>query len=68
MSKTFATPEYEEQLLEALLGRIERDLEIQHLGKTDKVKQKERIIQEMTECHNDPVYFIENYLYTEKNP
>lgn len=31
MSKTFATTIYENRLLEALLGRVERDLEIEHL-------------------------------------
>lgn len=66
--KTLATHEYESKLLDALLGRVERDLEIEHLGKVDKAKQKERIMQEMKECYDDPVYFIENYLYTDKNP
>lgn len=68
MAKTWATEIYEDKLLDALLGRVERDLEIEHLGKVDKAKQKERIMLEMKECYDDPVFFVQNYLYTDKNP
>ena len=68
MSKTFATPEYEDKLLDELLSRITRDIEIKESLKWDKKKAKKIIEQEMLACFDDCVYFIEHYLFTDKNP
>ena len=68
MAQTWATPEYEDRLLTCLLGRIERDLEIEQAKKKDPKKHKAIIKNEMVECYHDPVYFIENFLFTDKNP
>ena len=63
--KVWATPEYETKLLQEILSRVERELKIDNATP----KEKEDIIRkELLECYNDPVYFIENYLYTDKNP
>lgn len=68
MNKTFATVEYEDSLLDAILGRIQRDLEIDHAQKTDKEQYLMLIKNEMLESYSDPVYFIENFLWCDKNP
>lgn len=61
----WSTPEYENRLLEEVMSRVERELRI----KQANWKEKESIIRnELLDCYNDPVYFIENYLYTDKNP
>lgn len=65
MNKTWAPIEYEEKLLEELLHRVTREAKIKSLPQNDA---KELMKQEMLECYNDCVYFIENYLYTDKNP
>jgi hypothetical protein len=64
---SYATPEYEDNLLDEILSRIARDQEIKELIKSDKEKAKNKIQREMIKCYQDPVYFIESYLYTEKN-
>jgi len=68
MEKTFATTEYENKLLDEILRRVARDIEIRELLKWDKKKAQKIIEQEMLECYSDPVFFIENYLFTDKNP
>jgi hypothetical protein len=65
MERTWASPEYEDKILEEIHFRNERKLKI-YLADA-KVKQ-EIINKEIWECYSDPVYFIENYLYTDKNP
>lgn len=61
----WATPEYETKLLEEVLSRVTRELKI----KQANGKDKEALIRgELLDCYNDPVYFIENYLWTDKNP
>ena len=62
---TWAPDIYEEKLLEEILHRVERELKIKNANNDDK---KKLITNEMLECYNDCVYFIENYLYTDKNP
>jgi hypothetical protein len=63
----YATQEYEDSLLDEVLSRISREQEIKELIKSDKDKATVKIQQEMIKCYQDPVYFIESYLYTEKN-
>lgn len=64
MSKTWASEIYEDKLLEEILHRVERELKIE----LATWKEKEALIRnELLECYNDPVYFIENFLYTDKN-
>lgn len=65
MSNTWATPEYEDKLLEEILSRITRELEIKGAKGEDK---KQLIKKELLDCYEDPVYFIENFLYIDKNP
>jgi len=65
VNKTWAPDIYEDKLLDEILLRVSRELKI----KEAKPKEKEKIItKELLECYEDPVYFIENYLYTDKNP
>jgi hypothetical protein len=65
MSKTWRTEIYEDLLLEEVLNRVKREIQI----KEAKGKDREELIRyEMLTCYNDPVYFIENFLYTDKNP
>lgn len=71
MSETqsvWATPEYESKLLEEVLSRVTRELELKFLLETDEKAYWARVTEEMRECHDDPVYLIENYLWTDKNP
>jgi len=68
MEKTWATKEYEDKILDAVLDRVKRDLEIAEAEKNDPAKYNEMIRKEMLECYHDPVYFIQNYLFTDKNP
>lgn len=64
MRKTWSSQEYEDKILEELLSRVTRELKIQNA----KGKEKEALItSELLDCFNDPCYFIENYLYTDKN-
>lgn len=65
MAIYWSTDEYENQLLEAILWRVQRELEIKE---SDNNTKKVLIQNEMSECYNDCVYFIENYLYLDKNP
>jgi hypothetical protein len=61
----WSSPEYEDKLLEEILHRVTRELQI----KNATGKDKEKLIRnELLDCYNDPVYFIENYLWTDKNP
>lgn len=65
MAKVWATREYEDKLLDEILHRAERELKI----RTATKEERERLVKaELFECYADPVYFIENYLYTDKNP
>jgi len=68
MERTWATPEYENYLLDAVLDRVKRDLEIAEAEKNDPDKFQSMIRKEMLECYEDPVFFIQNYLFTDKNP
>lgn len=65
MTNTWATSEYEDKLLNEILHRVKRELTIKQAKLDDK---KALIKKELLECYSDPVYFIENYLYTDKNP
>lgn len=65
MAKTWASPEYEDLLLDEILNRVTRELTIKEASKEEK---KQIITKEMFECYNDCVYFIENYLRCDKNP
>jgi len=65
MSKTWATPEYEDKLLEEILSRVYRELKIKEATWKGK---KQLIKKELLDCYEDPVYFIENFLYIDKNP
>lgn len=69
MAKVWASPEYEDKLLEEVLHRVERELRIKHpeVG-AFSASAEELVKSELLECYGDPVYFIENYLYTDKNP
>lgn len=64
--KVWATPEYEEILLDALQDRAKRNTAINQ-ARNNPEEFTRLVSEEMTECYNDPVYFIENYLYTDKN-
>lgn len=46
---------------------MERQQDLAKLKTTNPAKYKEYIFNEMRACHNDCVYFIQNYLYTDKN-
>lgn len=63
--ETLATEWWEDKLLEEILSRVERELTIKNSNKEDK---KKIITNEMLYCYSDPVYFVESYLYTDKNP
>jgi hypothetical protein len=64
MRKTWASEIYEDKLLEELLSRVERELKINNAKPEEK---KKLITKELLDCYEDPNYFIENYLYTDKN-
>lgn len=65
MAQSWASPEYENKILKEIISRTERGLKI--LNSSNEEKQK-LIFNEMKECNDDPVYFIENYCFTDKNP
>lgn len=61
----WSTPEYEDRLLDEVLHRVKRELTI----KNAPSREKEKLIrEELLLSYEDPVYWIENYLYTDKNP
>lgn len=65
MARIWGSLEYEEKVLDELISRVKRDNDI----KTWSNEKKKAIIQkEIYECYNDCVYFIENFLVTDKNP
>lgn len=66
--QTWSSYEYESSLLDALLGRVERELSIKKAKKEDPEEYNRLIKKEMIECYFDPVFFVQNYLYTDKNP
>ena len=65
MAKNWCSDEYENKLLDEILHRVSRELKIKE---TKWEEKKQLITKEMYDCFEDPVYFIENYLFTDKNP
>jgi hypothetical protein len=65
MREFLASTEYEDKLLDEVISRTSRELKI----KEAKGEEKQRLItKELFDVHEDPIYFIENFLRMDKNP